>query len=149
MGVEELTDGVVLALLDRGAIAVAGVVDQHVDAAEPLLGRRDAAVTWASSVTSSGRARAVSGYFSARSWTFEASRAVTTALSPRARTASAKARPRPVEQPVMNQVVMISCFRGVLEAYDLPGRRRRRCGAPPSAVVDAVAQRQGQLSAVT
>ena len=67
VGVEELADGVVLALLDGGAVAVAGVVDQHVDAAEPLLGGRTAAVTWASSVTSSGRASAVSGWASARS----------------------------------------------------------------------------------
>ena len=41
----------------------------------------------------------------------EASRAVTTALWPAAMTASARARPRPVEQPVMNQVDMDQILR--------------------------------------
>ena len=43
VGVEERADLGVLALLDRGEVAVAGVVDQHVDPAEGLLGRGDRA----------------------------------------------------------------------------------------------------------
>ncbi len=41
VGVEQGMDVLVLAFLDRGQIAVAGVVDEHVHAAEAGLGRRD------------------------------------------------------------------------------------------------------------
>ena len=39
--VEQLSNFGVLALLDRGQVAVTGVVDQHVDPAERVVGRRD------------------------------------------------------------------------------------------------------------
>ena len=38
MRLEQSADVGVVAFLDGGAVAVAGVVDQHVDAAEPLVG---------------------------------------------------------------------------------------------------------------
>src|ERR1700736_1487041 len=55
-------------------------------------------------VTSSATASTRSGAVSARSATRVTSRAVTTALWPAPMTASARARPSPVEQPVMSQV---------------------------------------------
>jgi hypothetical protein len=79
---EQLPHVGVVAFLDRRAVAVAGVVDQHVAAAEPSMACSTAAVTWAASVTSRTTAGAVRGWLSAR------------------------ARPRPLEQPVINQVVM-------------------------------------------
>src|SRR6476620_1502155 len=95
--------------------------------------RATAVVTWSGSVTPRARARTRSWLFSARSTTLEASRAVTTALWPAAMTASARARPSPVEQPVMNQVDMGQSFvrRRVGEARSGgrgPRRRRRRVG---------------------
>src|SRR3954462_9753512 len=62
--------------------------------------------TCSASVTSRASASAEPGKASARSRTASALRAVTTARCPRSSTAWASARPSPVEQPVMNQVVM-------------------------------------------
>ena len=63
-------------------------------------------------MTSSATARARSGWRSTRSCTCVGSRAVATTLWPAARTASASARPRPRELPVMSQVwVMVSLLR--------------------------------------
>src|ERR1700761_6350203 len=87
---------------------------------------RTAAATCSSSVTSSVRASAVSGYAFARSAKPLVSRAVIAAFSPRSSTAWASARPRPAEQPVMNQV-------------DMPltlGRDSTGLGGPPSTWFD-------------
>ena len=79
VGVEELADLGVLALLDRRHVAVAGVVDQHVDAAEASVrGRHGVAASARRSVTSSATANAVSGKASSKSATSATRRAVTT-----------------------------------------------------------------------
>src|ERR1700722_16397212 len=65
-----------------------------------------AAATCWGLVTSSAAGSTRCGAASARSLTVAASRAVTTALWPASITASASARPSPVEQPVMSQVDM-------------------------------------------
>ena len=57
-------------------------------------------------VTSRAAGSTRCGAVSARSATFATSRAVTTALWPAPMTASASARPSPVEQPVISQVDM-------------------------------------------
>src|SRR6185437_11235020 len=62
--------------------------------------------TWAGLVTSRATASTRSGADSARPATVAASRAVTTALWPAPMTASASARPSPVEHPVMSHVDM-------------------------------------------
>ena len=45
--------------------------------------------------------------FASGSWGLETFRAVATASSPRARTARVTSRPRPVEQPLMNQIAIL------------------------------------------
>ena len=56
--VEQRSHLVVVALLDGGEVAVARVVDEHVEAAERGVGRGDCAAIWARSVTSSATASA-------------------------------------------------------------------------------------------
>src|SRR6478735_302623 len=88
-----------------------------------------AAAICALSVTSSARGSAVSGKPAVMSWTASTFRAVTTALCPDASTASASARPSPVEQPVMSHVAMGFPFRGFETGFV------RHLGAvPPSCV---------------
>src|ERR1700761_2633276 len=69
---------------------------------------RTAAKQAARSVTSSGKARKVSGYFAARSSVVPVLRAVPTTRSPRTRAAAAHSRPKPRDVPVMNHVLAIA-----------------------------------------
>ena len=103
---EQGADLGVVAFFDRGAITVAGVVDQDVDAAEPLLGLLHGGGDLVGMGDVKRDRSTRSGAASARSATLVTSRAVTTALWPAPMTASARARPSPVEQPVMSQVDM-------------------------------------------
>src|ERR1039457_5908334 len=56
-------------------------------------------------VTSSAKARAASGYLVSKSCTFARSRAVAATCSPHLSSSSASNRPKPVEAPVINQVL--------------------------------------------
>ena len=94
VGGEQLGDGVLLALLHRGAVAVAGVVDQHVDPAEALLGGADGGghLTGVGDVEGERERRLGEGVGEVGD--APASRAVTTTWSPCSSTARAPGRGR-------------------------------------------------------
>ena len=102
----------VVAFLDGGAVAVAGVVDQHVDAAEalprPPHRLRDLRVVGHVERDRERRVRVGVGEVLHARDVARGDDGVVAAAS----TASASARPRPVEQPVMSQVDTISPFGG-------------------------------------
>ncbi len=90
-------------LLDRADRAVAGVVDEHVDAAEALERGATAAATWASSVTSSAqREHAVGRAGDELVERLRAARRGDDAVAARS-AACAMWRPKPEELPVMSQ----------------------------------------------
>ncbi len=100
---EHRAHGAVLTFLDRREIAVAGVVDERIDATEALHGLGDGVVDLLAPGDVERQDErpvvAVRGDVRKR----RGSRAVTTARQPRASTSCASARPKPVEQPVINQ----------------------------------------------
>ena len=84
--------------------AVAGVADDHVDAAE--LGERvvDDVADGDGVGDVEDRGWNVCGYRSSRSLTLPVSRTVPTTRSPRSRSCSVSSRPKPLLTPVMSQV---------------------------------------------
>jgi hypothetical protein len=118
VGLELIADLLVVAFLDRRLVAVAGIVDEHIDAAEAVLrGLYAAADIWAESVTSRSTASAL---FVAGDQIGDA-RLVARGDDGRPAAGNgefASSRPKPVEQPVMNQTGCVSWDIGVPEIWE-------------------------------
>ena len=94
-----------LALFDGSPVAVAGVVHQHVDAAEGALGLRHRPGNAVCTAEVQRQGQGPAGVGHGKGARAAGSLAVRAARSPRARTALAIPFPRPLEQPVMSQVL--------------------------------------------
>ena len=90
--------------LDGAELAVAGIVDDDVEAAEALVGLGDRGVDGRLVVDVEPGRRRRRRTFRPDPRVSTASRAVAATRSPRARAASAQMRPNPLDAPVMNQI---------------------------------------------
>jgi hypothetical protein len=94
--------------LDRTAIAVACVVHEDVDCTEPCLSLVDGLGDLSGVGDIQWQGNGLRTTARDMSATAVGSRAVTAAFQPRPSTSRASSRPKPVEQPVINQTGMAS-----------------------------------------
>ena len=90
MGVEQVGDILLVAFFYAGTIAIASVVDEHVDVAEPRCRLCDGIADRSFVVEIERDRRARPGKGCSNCFTLSTSRAVTTALKPASRTAVAR-----------------------------------------------------------